>query len=96
MAGMDGSGKRWHDLHAVDGKPGPHCRAPEAAPQETGTRRMKPLRFSDRFKTLYSLAVRLSESTEADAMLLLLDGPADWARLANLAGEEKVIVAADR
>ncbi len=56
---------------------------------------MKPLRFTDRFKTLYSLAIRLSESAEADAVLLLLEGPADWGRLKNLAGEEKVIVAAD-
>jgi DNA integrity scanning protein DisA with diadenylate cyclase activity len=56
---------------------------------------MKPLRFTDRFKTLYTLAIRLSESSEADAVLLLLDGPADWARLKNLAGEEKVLVAAD-
>jgi DNA integrity scanning protein DisA with diadenylate cyclase activity len=56
---------------------------------------MKPLRFSDRFKALYNLALRLSESSEADAVLLLLEGPADWARLKNLAGDEKVIVAAD-
>lgn len=56
---------------------------------------MKPLRFTDRFKTLYALAIRLSESIEADAVLLLLDGPADWTRLKNLAGQEKVIVAAN-
>lgn len=56
---------------------------------------MKPLRFTDRFKTLYNLAIRLSESAEADAVLLLLEGPADWARLKNLAGEEVIIVAAD-
>ncbi|NUQ66517.1 MAG: DNA integrity scanning protein DisA nucleotide-binding domain protein [Pirellulales bacterium] len=56
---------------------------------------MKPLRFTDRFKTLYNLAVRLSESAEADAVMLLLEGPADWARLKNLAGDEKIIVAAD-
>ncbi len=56
---------------------------------------MKPLRFSDRFKTLYGFGIRLAESTEADAVLLLLDGPADWARLKNLAGQQKVIVAAD-
>jgi diadenylate cyclase len=56
---------------------------------------MKPLRFTDRFKTLYTLAIRLSESAEADAVLLLLEGPADWARLKNLAGDERVIVAAD-
>lgn len=56
---------------------------------------MKPLRFTDRFKTLYGFGIRLSESTEADAVLLLVDGPADWARLKNLAGQQKVIVAAD-
>ncbi len=56
---------------------------------------MKPLRFSDRFKTLYNLTIRLAESAEADAVLLLLDGPADWGRLKTLAGEQKVIVAAD-
>ena len=56
---------------------------------------MKPLRFSDRFKTLYNLTIRLAESVEADAVLLLLDGPADWGRLRNLAGQQKVVVAAD-
>jgi DNA integrity scanning protein DisA with diadenylate cyclase activity len=92
---MDGSGGRWHDLHAGDGKPSPHQRTPSATPHDTGAAAMKPLRFTDRFKTLYSLGIRLSESTEADAVLLLLDGPADWARLKNLAGEEKLIVAAN-
>ncbi|MGQ9576792.1 MAG: DNA integrity scanning protein DisA nucleotide-binding domain protein [Thermoguttaceae bacterium] len=56
---------------------------------------MKPLRFTERFKTLYTLAVRLAESVEADAVLLLLDGPADWARLKALAGPRKLIVAGD-
>jgi len=94
-ADMDGSSERWHDLHAGDGRPAPHFPAPGDAPHEQGTSRMKPLRFTDRFKTLYNLAIRLSESTEADAVLLLLDGPGDWARLKNLAGQEKVIVAAN-
>ncbi len=56
---------------------------------------MKPLRFTERFKTLYNLAVRVSESVEADAVLLLLEGPADWSRLKTLAGDEKILVAAD-
>lgn len=56
---------------------------------------MKQLRFTDRFKTLYGLAIRLSETAEADAVLLLLDGPADWSRLSRLAGEEKLLVAAN-
>jgi len=56
---------------------------------------MTQLRFTDRFKTLYSSAVRLSEATDADAVLLLLEGPADWARLRRMAGDEKLLVATD-
>ncbi len=51
------------------------------------------LRFTEQFKTLYSLAIRLTESAGADAILLLLDGPADWQRLKKLAKDEKTIVA---
>jgi DNA integrity scanning protein DisA with diadenylate cyclase activity len=58
-------------------------------------RGMNPLRFTDRFKTLFDLAVRLSDACGADAMLLLLEGSADWARLKKLAGEEKLLVAGD-
>lgn len=92
---MDGSGQRWRDLHVADRATPSHRRANGEADQKADQPKMKPLRFTDRFKTLYNLAIRLSESTEADAVLLLLEGPADWARLKNLAGEEKVIVAAD-
>jgi DNA integrity scanning protein DisA with diadenylate cyclase activity len=53
------------------------------------------LRFSDRFKTLYNTAIRLAEAAEADAVLLLLDESADWARLKKLVGDEKLIVAVD-
>ena len=56
---------------------------------------MKQLRFTDRFKTLFSLAIRLSETAEADAVLLLLEGSADYPRLKKLAGDEKLLVAAD-
>jgi DNA integrity scanning protein DisA with diadenylate cyclase activity len=56
---------------------------------------MTPLRFTDRFKTLFSLSIRLLETLEADAVLLLLDGPADWARLKKLADEAKVLVVVD-
>jgi DNA integrity scanning protein DisA with diadenylate cyclase activity len=54
---------------------------------------MKPLRFTDRFKTLFSLAIRLSQACKADAVLLLLEGSADWPRLKKLAGDEKLLVA---
>lgn len=56
---------------------------------------MKWLRFTEQFKTLYSLALRLTDSAGAEAILLLLDGPADWQRLRRMAGEEKILVAAD-
>jgi len=56
---------------------------------------MKPLRFTDRFKTLYHVAVRLAEASGADAVLLLLEGPADWPRLKKLSGEGKLLVAVD-
>ncbi len=91
---MDG-GQRWRDLHAADGPAAPHSRSTGDGEHQADPPSMKPLRFTDRFKTLYNLAIRLSESTEADAVLLLLDGPGDWARLRNLGGDEKVIVAAD-
>ena len=91
---MDG-GQRWRDLHAAKGPAAPHCRSAGDGDQQADPPSMKPLRFTDRFKTLYNLAIRLSESTEADAVLLLLDGPGDWARLRNLGGDEKVIVAAN-
>lgn len=56
---------------------------------------MKPLRFTDRFKTLYDLAVRMSETSGADAVLLLVEGSADWQRLKRLSREEELLVAAD-
>ena len=56
---------------------------------------MQPLRFTEQFKTLYSLALRLTESAGGDAILLLWEGPADWQRLKKMAGDEKILVAGD-
>lgn len=56
---------------------------------------MSALRFTEQFKTLLNLALGLRESSSAEAILLLLDGPSDWARLKSLAGDAKIIVAAD-
>ncbi len=56
---------------------------------------MKPLRFTDNFKTLYSLAIRLQETVEADAVLFLMEGSVDWSRLKNLSDDAKVLLAAD-
>jgi diadenylate cyclase len=56
---------------------------------------MHPLRFTDQFKTLYNVALSLSASANAEAILLLLEGPADWPRLKSISGPAKVVVAAD-
>lgn len=56
---------------------------------------MKPLRLTERFKTLLNLATDLAESAAADAILLLAEGPADWQRVARLRGDTKLLVAAE-
>ncbi|MBC8873848.1 MAG: DNA integrity scanning protein DisA nucleotide-binding domain protein [Planctomycetes bacterium] len=57
---------------------------------------MKPQKFNKQFATIYDLAVRLSAAAEADAIMVVLDGPTDWAKLRERAGTEKILVAADR
>ena len=54
---------------------------------------MKPLRFTERFKTLFSMAATLTESTDAYCVLLLLEGPVDWQRLKKLADDTETLVA---
>jgi hypothetical protein len=56
---------------------------------------MKPQKFTDQSHTLLTLAVRLVKSIEADALLLLLEGPTDWKSLRKAAGRQKLLVAAD-
>ncbi|HUT09317.1 MAG TPA: diadenylate cyclase [Thermoguttaceae bacterium] len=56
---------------------------------------MQALRFTEQFKTLYQLALHLTESAGADAILLLLEGVADWQRLKKMSGDEKIVVAVD-
>ena len=53
------------------------------------------LRFTDRFKSLYKVAMQLSDAADADAILLLLEGSADWQRLKKMAGEHQLLIAAD-
>lgn len=57
--------------------------------------RVRPLRITDKFEAVFTSAVRLTETLEADALLLLLEGPADWDRLKALAGGCRVLLAAD-
>ena len=54
---------------------------------------MQPVRITEQFKTLLGVARQMTESAEAEAILLLLEGPAEWTRVKNLAGKAKVVVA---
>lgn len=56
---------------------------------------MKPQKFSDQFAQVYELAVKLCAVADADALLVMLDGPTEWDRLKASSGREKILVAAD-
>ena len=56
---------------------------------------MKSIRFTEQFLNIFDLAVKLSHGVEADALMLLLEGPGDWDRLRTLAGDQKLFVVAD-
>jgi DNA integrity scanning protein DisA with diadenylate cyclase activity len=56
---------------------------------------VKTHRLTDRFETVLDAAARLSQATDADAILVLLETPADWERLKELCGGEGILVAAD-
>jgi diadenylate cyclase len=56
---------------------------------------MQEQRFAGQFATIFQKAVGLGQTVEADALLVLLDGPTDWTDLRGRADALKVIVAAD-
>ncbi len=56
---------------------------------------MQPIRLTDQFKTLLGVARQMTESNDSEAILVLLEGPTDWARLKNLVGKAKLVVAAN-
>ncbi len=56
---------------------------------------MKTYRFTDQFQTIFEIAAKLSQAVDADALMLLVDGPTDWERLKKQAGDEKILIAAD-
>lgn len=56
---------------------------------------MKSQRFDAQFSLMFDLAVQLAKSVQADALLVLLEGPTDWAELFDSARGERVVVAAD-
>ena len=50
---------------------------------ETAPKGMQTLRLTEQFKNLMSMAVGLTETVGIDAILLLVEGTADWARAAE-------------
>src|SRR5688500_16974256 len=66
--------------------------APNATP---AAGRMKPHRFTEEFETICGLAAQMAKALRADALLVLLEGPTDWQRLKAVAGDVKILVAAD-
>ncbi len=53
---------------------------------------MKPLRFTEQFKNLFKMAAKMAETVGADAVLLLVKGPTDWARIARMAKKVNLLV----
>ncbi|MGE0610696.1 MAG: DNA integrity scanning protein DisA nucleotide-binding domain protein [Pirellulales bacterium] len=56
---------------------------------------MKPQKFTTSFENLSRLAVELAKTVKADALLVLLDGPADWQKIKALEQQLIVLVAAE-
>ncbi|MEA1950320.1 MAG: diadenylate cyclase [Planctomycetota bacterium] len=56
---------------------------------------MTPVRLTDQFKSLFSLAIKMSKSIDADGVLLMTDGAADWSKLRKICRQNKILLAAD-
>ena len=54
---------------------------------------MEPLKFTDSFRQLLEVALRARHDMNADALLLLVEGPVDWGRLRKYCGDTKIIIA---
>lgn len=54
-----------------------------------------PQKFNRQFAKIYATAVQLAEAVEADALLVVLDGPTDWQKLKDRNKRIKLLVSAD-
>jgi diadenylate cyclase len=93
--GMAAAEKHLHLHHREGRAPSRHLRFQNGSETTPGSQTMHSLRFTEQFKGLFSLAVEMTAKAGVDAIILLLDGPADWSRIKSMAGKAKVIVAAD-
>ncbi|NLF68438.1 MAG: hypothetical protein GX575_05205 [Candidatus Anammoximicrobium sp.] len=56
---------------------------------------MKSQKFTPQFAAILDLAVQLQAGIQADAILLVMDGPTEWSQVKEHIGNEKVLVVAD-
>jgi DNA integrity scanning protein DisA with diadenylate cyclase activity len=56
---------------------------------------MKPQKYNVPFAALCDIAVRLADAASADAILVMVDGPADWGELKQRVGDFPLLLAAD-
>jgi diadenylate cyclase len=58
---------------------------------------MKPKshKFTEQFSTVFDTAVRLATATDADAVMVVVEGSCNWELLKKRAGAEKLLIAAD-
>ena len=82
------AGRRWYILHDGGQVLARHLSTNPDTRQAATAEGKQVLRLTEQFKTLFSLAVRLTESAGVDAVLLL-EGTADWQRLRNMAGRRQ-------
>jgi DNA integrity scanning protein DisA with diadenylate cyclase activity len=57
---------------------------------------MPSAKFTKQFAFFFEMAVKLSDAAEADAILVMLDDATDWKKLKELAGDQRVLIAADQ
>jgi hypothetical protein len=56
---------------------------------------MIPQKFNRQFAQFYEIAIQIAETVEADALLIVLDGPTDWQKLKAPTTRIKLLVSAD-
>jgi len=56
---------------------------------------MKTHKFNRQFAKFYDLAAQLAQTVEADALLIVLDGPTDWQKLKEQPLETKLLITSD-
>ncbi len=56
---------------------------------------MKPQKFNKQFADFFDLAAQLAATVEADALLVVLDGPTEWQKLTEKPIQTKILITSD-